>query len=395
VNLSWKGNDGTFGSIPSSINVKNTASIDVAIGPVSAGVHSAILNVDDPKTAGIDYQIMNTVIAAEEFNVANNFSVTRSGQADRPDRAAPRFFYFVPPGTPAFKVDVTATSGRVRVLRQSPVGLPFDSTTATPYCTAGDPCQAGQPAGTISRTASNPLPGVWEVTVDTSRSSLTDPGTFTISASILGVAISPATWTIDPATVGTTYNQLFTFTNNFGTFTGGAVGSALGSAVTARPTIADLAQQEFTVDVPANTTSLTARIGNPSDAAADLDLFVLRPNGTLAGQNADGDSEETVTISAAGGLTTGTWTVLVDGFAVPAGNTQYDYLDVFANTAFGSVSLTDPPAVRASGASWSTAASTTPLAKPAAGRFLQGFVRVTSGSSILGTAEVQLKNVGP
>ena len=219
--------------------------------------------------------------------------------------------------------------------------------------------------------------------------------TFNITATIQGVEISPETWEVDPATVGTTYNQTFTFTNNFGSFTGGAVGTPLGSAFADRPTIADHAVQEFEVDVPAGSTSLTARIGNPSDAGADLDLFVFRPNGSLAGFNADGDSEETVTINNPG-ASPGVWTVLVDGFAVPAGTTAYDYLDVFAHGSFGSVSITDPPALRASGSSWSRPASTTPLAKPAAGRFLQGFVRVQSDSGgILGSAEVQLKNVGP
>jgi hypothetical protein len=385
VNLSWKGNDGTFGAVPATLNLKDTASINVAIGPVTAGIHSAILNVDDPKTVGIDYQVLNAVVAAAEFSIANNFSVTTPGTADRPDRAVQKFFYFVPAGTPAFKVDVVATSGRVRVLRQHPFGVPFDNTNTTPYCTA--PC-------TTSRTASNPAPGVWEVAIDTSRTSPTAVSTFDVTASILGVVINPTTWTVDPATIGTTYTQSFSFTNNYGAFTGGAVGTALGSAVTARPTIANLEQKTFEVDIPAGSTSFTARIGNPSDAAADLDLFVFRPNGTLAGSNADGDSEEQVIVNNPG-ATAGTWTVLVDGFAVPAGTTAYDYLDVFAHSSFGTVSITDPSEPRPHGATWSRTASTTPLAKPAAGRFLQGFVRVTSGGSILGSAEVQLKNVGP
>ena len=52
----------------------------------------------------------------------------------------------------------------------------------------------------------------------------------------------------------------------------------------------------------------------------------------LAGQSADGDSEESVTIA---NPAAGTWVVLVDGFAVPAGTTTYNYVDVFANPAFG------------------------------------------------------------
>jgi len=384
-NLSLVGNDGTFslGSGSVALKHKKTSSVALTIGPVSAGVHSVILNVDDPATVGIDYQVMNTIVAAEQFNAANNFSVTRSGSADRPDRAAPRFFYYVPAGTPAFKVDVTGTSGRIRVLRQHPYGVPFDSTSTTPYCTA--PCS-------VSRTASNPTPGVWEVTVDTSRTSATTPATFSVTASILGVAISPSSWTVDPAKVGTTYTQSFSFTNNYGSFTGNASGTSLGSAFAARPTIANAAQQTYTVAVPAGSTSLLAKIGNPSDTSADLDLFVINPSGAVAGQSADGDSEEAVTIP---NPAAGTWTVLVDGYAVPAGTTAYDYLDAFAHSSFGSVSVTDPPALHATGSTWTAIASTTPLAVPAAGRFLQGFVQVKSGTSVIGSAEVRLKNVAP
>ena len=62
----------------------------------------------------------------------------------------------------------------------------------------------------------------------------------------------------------------------------------------------------------------------------------------LAGQNADGDSEESVTIA---NPAAGTWVVLVDGFAVPAGTTTYNYVDVFVNAAFGSVVVTDANAL--------------------------------------------------
>ena len=85
--------------------------------------------------------------------------------------------------------------------------------------------------------------------------------------------------------------------------------------------------------VPAGATSLRATIGSPSDPGADLDLFVYNcTSGTcvLAGQNADGDSEESVTIA---NPAAGAWRVIVDGFAVPAGTTTYKYIDVFFKTA--------------------------------------------------------------
>jgi hypothetical protein len=139
---------------------------------------------------------------------------------------------------------------------------------------------------------------------------------------------------------------------------------SLGSAFLATPTIAHLEQQVFFVTVDAGSTSLRATIGSPSDPAADLDLFVLTVRAgscVLAGQNADGDSEESVTINnPAAGL----WAVLVDGYAVPSGTTTYNYVDVFANPAFGAVVVTDANALRPAGSMWTVPGAVTANAAP-------------------------------
>ena len=102
-------------------------------------------------------------------------------------------------------------------------------------------------------------------------------------------------------------------------------------------TIANHELQHYTTTIPAGTTSFRATIGNPSDPAADLDLFVYRCSDatcatrTLVGQAADGDSEESVTLT---NPIAATYQVVVDG-SVPAGSTTYDYVDVFANPALG------------------------------------------------------------
>ena len=73
-----------------------------------------------------------------------------------------------------------------------------------------------------------------------------------------------------------------------------------GARCRATPTIANLAQQQYAVTVPAGSTSLRATIGSPSDPGADLDLFVFNcTTGTVCspGSRADGDSEESVTIA--------------------------------------------------------------------------------------------------
>jgi hypothetical protein len=234
------------------------------------------------------------------------------------------------------------------------------------------------------------------VAVEARRTSDVQDAPFTLTASILGATVSPNPDIIPSANIGVPVNRTYTITNILGPFTGRAVGTGLGSAFRATPTIANLAQQTFDVTVTAGSTSLRATIGGPSDPAADLDLFVYNcTTGTcvLAGQNADGDSEESVTINnPAAGL----WRVLVDGFAVPAGTTTYNYIDVFANPAFGSISVTDVDALRSAGSSWTVPATVTANTAPAAGRVLLGNVQVRTDANVLiGSGDVIVESVAP
>jgi hypothetical protein len=400
-NVSWVGNDGTFSSASSISLAKGAAQTFVVnVNPATAGVHSALLNLDDPSTAGIDYQTMNVVVVPEIFTAANNYTVVKSGTIGRNQTKS--FFFKVPAATPAFKVDLTGPSvaagtGQVRFLRFHPYGVGIDSNSSLdnycPSATAPTTC----PASALSRTTSNPIAGVWEVTVEARRTSDVENAAFTLTASILGATVSPNPDVIASAQIGVPVARSYTLTNTLGAFTGRAVGTALGSAFLATPTIANLEQQVYTVNVTPGSTSLRATIGSPSDPAADLDLFVFRPNGTLAGQSADGDSEESVTVAI--NTTTnpaGTWTVLVDGFAVPAGTTTYNYVDVFANPAFGAVAVTDANALRPSGASWTVPGTVTANAAPAAGRVLLGNVQVRTDANVLvGSGDVIVQSVTP
>ena len=397
-NLSWTGNDGTF-SAPASIALplNQPVQVPVAIAPATSGIHSAILRLDDPATPGIDKQTLNTVIASEQFTSANSYSVTKSGTIGRNQTTS--YFFNVPAGTPAFKVDMTgggaaADAGQIRFLRFHPYGVAIDNNASTScYDPSAGACTTGSPT---SRTVSNPFPGVWEVTVEARRTSDTEAAPYSITASILGASISPNPDVIETATLGIPVDRSYTLKNLFGTFTGRAVGTSLGSATMARPTIANLAVQEYAVNVTAGSTSLRATIGNTSDKAADLDLFVYNcTTGTcvLAGQSADGDSEESVTIA---NPVAGAWKVVVDGYAVPSGSTQYDYVDVFANPAFGSVSVTDANAARPAGSEWTVPGSVTANAAPASGRVLLGAVQVRTDANVLvGSGEVIVRNVTP
>jgi len=146
--------------------------------------------------------------------------------------------------------------------------------------------------------------------------------------------------------------------------------------------------------VAPGSSSLRATIGSTSDPAADLDLFVFNcTSGTCvqAGSSADGDSEESVTIA---NPAAGTWVVLVDGFAVPAGTTTFNYIDVFVNPAFGAVAVTDANALRPAGASWTVPGTVTANAAPAAGRVLFGNVRVLTDTNLqVGSGDVIVESV--
>jgi subtilisin family serine protease len=397
-NLSWVGNDGTFSSAGSIALPKNApVTLAVNVNPATAGSHSAILNLDDPSSAGVEYQTMNVVVAADQFSADNNYSVTKTGALGPGQFVS--YFFNVPPSTPAFKVDMTgggpAGAGAIRFLRWHPYGLGVDS-NAVSNCYNGAP--GGCSTGTAtSRTVSNPQAGVWEVTVDARRNSDAVSAPFTLTASILGANVSPNPDVIPSATVGVPVARSYTLTNQFGAFTGRAVGTSFGSAFLATPTIAHHDLQSYDVTVPAGVTSLRATIGSPSDPGADLDLFVFNCTSgscVLAGQSADGDSEESVTIAnPAGGL----WRVEVDGFSVPSGSTTYKYVDVFfAGSSFGTVTVTDANALRPAGAVWMVPGSVTASAVPAAGRVLYGNVQVRTDANILvGQGDVIVESVTP
>jgi hypothetical protein len=400
--VSWVGNDGTFTSgsavtLPLNSAVKFRVNVNVR----SAGIHSALLNLDSPMTTGVEYQTMNAVVAAEDFTASNGYQVKHGGEVGRNDTES--YFVRVPANTPALKVDLqgggTAVgAGQVRFLRFHPYGVPLES-TQTPNCynppvPPGNACNAGE--SPTSRTTTNPTPGVWEVVVEGRRTSDAARAPYTVAISVLGASVSPNPDTIATAQLNQPMSRPYTLKNVFGTFTGRASGSDLGSARVAKPTIADGASTQFQINVTPGAARLRATIGKPSDLGADLDLFLFNcTSGSCvqAASSADGDSEESVALN---NPTPGLWIVLVDGFAVPAGTTTYDYVDVFSGPAFGSVAVDDANASHPAGSQWTVTGTVTPQATPAAGRVLLGTVQIrTDANALVGTGDVIVQAVTP
>ena len=191
--LRWVGNDGTFSTQNNVLLRPNVPTdVNVTVNPRTSGIHSAILQLDNSSTDGIDYETMNTVVAPDVFTAANGYSVTKTGIAGR--NHVDRYFFRVPAGDPVLKVDLAGPdgnpgTGQVRFLRFHPWGLGIDSNASTScYAPPVAGCATGDP---FSRTVDGADEGVWEVTVEARRTSDIAWAPYTLTASLYGVAVTP------------------------------------------------------------------------------------------------------------------------------------------------------------------------------------------------------------
>ncbi|MGL5863891.1 MAG: S8 family serine peptidase, partial [Phycicoccus sp.] len=301
------GNDGTF-SAPSTARIGgDERNLRVVAKPRTVGLHSAILQIDDPRTPLVDHRVMLAVVASEELS-APSFSRTWSGSTERNYHV--RHYVTVPEGARALQVNLggIATNSQVRWIAVNPYGVPVDPTATTQCYTNFSDKAACNPT---SRSYADPLPGVWEIYVESRRTSPFLDNPFRITAAAQGVEVTPEVQEVPAPAAGSSAPVTWTAKNLFGTVTATPTGGSLGSAVETRRSIADGAAEEFQVAVPAGASRLAVTIGNPSDAGADLDLTVRNAAGAVVGTSADGDSEESVTIA---NPAEGTYTVAVDGY---------------------------------------------------------------------------------
>jgi Subtilase family/Bacterial pre-peptidase C-terminal domain len=382
--LSWLGNNGTF-SGPSSVSlpIGTPKTIQIKARP-SLGAHSAALRVDDPSTRGVDHWALNTVVAAHE-PTAPSYGFSAEGTVER--NRTKSFFVNVPAGVNALQVNLSgiATGSQTGFTAINPHGVPTGS---------GLVCYTNfsnrEKCDPVSRAFANPIPGIWEIEVESRRTTPFLANPFELRATLQGVAVGPETLVLESAQAGQPAPVSWTLINQFVPLTVTAHGGPLGSANVQRPAIADGELQEFTIDVPSGASQLDVEIGDPSDPGADLDLYVVK-DGVVVGQDADGDSDEQVHLA---NPAAGTYVVQVDGFAVPAGTTEYDYRDVFFATALGSVSVGGGSISLGAGASATVEGTVTAKSAPADGRQLFGEMTVRSSEgAVVGRSGVLVKAV--
>ncbi|KOG32425.1 S8 family serine peptidase [Streptomyces resistomycificus] len=375
------------GSDEVKLPLNQPVTVKVQAAPKSAGLKSAILEVDDPKTEGIDKQVMTTVVVSAPVN--HTFSASNTVQRN----STQSYFVTVPEGAKSLEVAIGGLKGQsqTRFIAIHPYGVPVDN-TGTPNCynnyLDGNGCRPDV------RSYADPVPGVWEIEVESRRTSPLLDNPYKLDVAVLGAVFDPETVTVPEAKVGTPAAASWKVTNKLAAVDGKLVGGPLGSAKSARPTIAEGETATTTVTVPEGAKSLDVAIGNVSDAAADLDLVVYDAAGAEAGSSADGDSEESVSVADPA---PGTYTIEVIGYAIPAGSTAYDYQDVFFSAALGSVAVDGSAPVKlGTGDSTTVSGSVTAAAAAPEGREFFGQVQlVNARGTVAGLGSVKIEKVTP
>ena len=333
-----------------------SATVNLTAKP-GAGAHSVVLRLDDKATKGLDYAVMNVVAVGTELT-SPTYAKSVSGSVNRNEPV--RYYVTVPEGTKALEVNLSgvAAGSQTRFLAFHPYGVPLETgSSLVCYTNFSDAAECNP----TSRAYANPQPGVWEILVESRRTSPTSANPYTLSTSLLGATITPEVITLDSVAKGVPTDVSWTAKNDFGSVTATTKGGPLGSAKASRETIADHGVKTYEVEVPEGASRLDVSIGNTSDLGADLDLYVVDPSGAEL-FDADGDSEESLTYVDP---EPGTYTVTVDGFSVPTGSTEFDYLDVFFASALGSLDVDETPFSFAGGATKTIEGTVTAQSTPA------------------------------
>ncbi|WP_327275213.1 S8 family serine peptidase [Streptomyces sp. NBC_01224] len=391
--LSWKNNDGTFkltGPGTVSLPLGKPVTVKVEAKPGSAGVHSAILQVDDSKTVGVDQQILTTVVVSTPL-VKPAYAFKASGSVQR--NSTTSYFLTVPEGAKTLEVSMSAlrSGSQTRFISIHPYGVQMEnSSTIFCYPNYENPTNTCRPD---VRSYKDPQPGVWEIEVEARRTSPLLDNPYKLDVSLLGATFDPAVQTIAEAKIGTPAPVSWKATNNAGDLEGTLKGGSLGSAKVAKPSIKTGDEQEFEVTIGEGVEKLDVAIGGTSDANADLDLYVYRGN-TQVGKSTTAGSEESVSLVKPAA---GTYTVVIDGYSVPAGTTTYDYRDVYYAPSLGTIKVDESKAVNlANGASAQIGAEVSVAGAAPEGRQFFGEVHlVNSHGTAAGTGSVVIEKVTP
>ncbi len=400
--LSWKYNDGTFrllGGDLVRLPLNQPVTVTVQARPKTAGVLSAILQVDDPRTEGVDKQILSTVVVSAPLDASTNHAFSARNTVQRNSHQS--YFVTVPQGAKTLEVALGGLDqgSQTRFISIHPYGVQMeDSATIFCYPNYTNPANTCRPD---LRSYENPAPGVWEIEIESRRTSPLLDNPYALDVNVLGAEFDPAVRTVPEAKAGTPTPVQWTVNNKGAAVDGKLVGGPLGSARVERPTFTkgqstpvDPALLERKVVIGEGVERLDVAVGNTSDPNADLDLYVYRQDGSLAASSADGDSEESVSLTKPA---PGEYKIQVAPYAVAAGTTSFDYRDVFYAPSLGRVTVGADASVKlGAGESTQVSAEIVAAGTVTEGRQLFGEARLENArGTVAGAGRAVIEKVVP
>lgn len=163
-----------------NLPLNEPVTVKVRAAPGHAGIKSVILDVDDPRTPGIDKQILNTVVVSTPVQ----YTFTASGSVQRNNYKS--YFVTVPEGAKSLQVTLGGLKegSQTRFRAVNPYGVPAaDDDPKTPDIA----------------TYADPIPGVWEIEVDSGPTSALLDNPFKLNAAAFAVSFDPKAVTVPEA----------------------------------------------------------------------------------------------------------------------------------------------------------------------------------------------------
>lgn len=385
--VGWIGNDGTFSARASlPLQKGKAAGIAVTATAQTSGLHSAIMTIDDPATAGIDQFVAVTVLATTPLD-GPDYSVTDSGTLPRGGSTS--LMVAVPQGVEALQMTLEgiADGSQVRILPIDPEGMPADSNASDHCYTAyADPGNCDATARAVYR----PMPGVWEFVIEARRTSSTDANTYTAAVSLQGMSMEPGSTTLDTVTMNEPTDVSLSGTNIFGPVDAHVATGEIGTVVNLSSTVA---QGEVTANqlyVPRETTRLDVTLTPREDA--DLDFYVYFRGRAVGQSTATGNSPERIVIDDP---QPGTYYVVAAGAGVPGAGVTFDYHQEMFSKGQGTVTAkSDATYDLSAGESMPVDGALTVSARQLSGEPMVGRVRVANQyGTIIGAASVAITTV--
>jgi hypothetical protein len=340
------GNDGTF-SAPDRVTLPlgQPTTLSVTAAPTTVGVHSALLQLFDPSSGTLVKSVSLSVGVGNAFT-APTFQSSVDDSLPRPGRKS--VFYAIPAGVDAVALSLTATKRALGFTFIKPDGRGIMNSLAATQ------------NGTFLQIA--PEPGFWQADMSDGRRPAqikddqpfegTLPATpFTLKASLIATRVE------SPSRVQGAGGLSIRVRNLMAAFEGAVMTLPLASGRSTRETIGPREQRIYTVEVPAGSTALMTRVSGASDPGADIDLYVFDCTGARCMASAtDGNTTPNETVRIANPKA-GIWKIVVDAARLQNGSISFDYIDLVLNPRFGTLSSTDFPSQRTSGATWDVKAN--------------------------------------